>query len=277
MKHFIKIFILLYFFCLYSLYSQYELGISYNIGSFYKNKFINSLYNTYYKYYQFNEAHIIKKENLNYNYDIELYFLTNEVFSTNDFLRFGIGNYRFSPIYSYFFDENTQYKNKWSGEYNAFFIDYGILLPIKKQLKWEFFGGLGFIPDFRLYYNYKKISQSLFQDKFEIGTGKFYTSEGMLFRFGINLLYKKSPFSFRVGMNYQYIISGLFYSNDSSLNWYWINQDKIWITKDVYYYIKNKEHYEIESQNIIRAFPSIESVKALINTYKIFFSIGFSY
>lgn len=276
MKYFPKIFII-YFFCIYAVYSQYEFGLSYNIGSFYKNKFINSLYNTYYKYYQFNEAHTIKKDALNYNYDIELYFLTNEIFYTNDFLRFGIGNYRFSPIYSYFFDENTQYQNKWSGEYNALFIDYGILLPIKKQLKWEFFGGLGLIPDFRLYYNYKKTSQSLFQDPFELGSGDFYNTEGMLFRMGVNLLYKKNSFSFRVGMNYQYILSGLFHSNDSSINWYWINQEKIWITKDVYYYVKNKEQYESENRNILQPFPRIESVKAFISTYKIFFSVGFSY
>jgi hypothetical protein len=72
-------------------------------------------------------------------------------------------------------------------------------------------------------------------------------------------------------MNYQYILSGLFHSNDSSINWYWINQEKIWITKDVYYYVKNKEQYESENRNILQPFPRIESVKAFISTYKIFF------
>jgi len=260
-----------------SLYPQYELGLNYNAGLFYPNKFINSLYHTYFTYYQFNKVHIIKKEDLNYNQNIEIFFLVDSILDNHSFIKLGFGNYLIGSIYSYYFSENNQYKLKWKGEFNNIFFDFGQRFFINRKIGWEIYGGIGYIPDFRLYYKQWETNQKLFKEPFEYSSGKFSSSEGMLFRLGINLLYKINPIIIRMGMNYQYILSSLFQSNDESFRWFWINQSKIWITKDITEYIKNKEQYEQENKNIIQQFPTIEMVKPNLSTLQIFIGIGYNF
>ncbi|GIX41754.1 MAG: hypothetical protein KatS3mg129_1487 [Leptospiraceae bacterium] len=272
-----RIFVILFLFISMPLYSQYELGINLNAGIYYPNKFIHSLYHTYFTYYQFNKVHLIKKESLTLNYDKEIYFIFYEILNPKSFARIGLGNYQISPIYSYYLSYNNQYKIKWSGEYNSIYFDFGNAFSIKRNIEWEIFGGIGYIPDFRFYYKQWETNQKMFKEPFEYDLGKFYSSEGMLFRLGINLLLKKKPIHFRIGLNYQYILSNLFQSKKENIKWFWIDQNKIWITEDLTEYIKNKEQYEEENQNILKQFPSIESVKPYLSSSKLFFSIGYNF
>ncbi len=276
-KNFIFIFLLILW--INSLFSKSEVGITTSFNFYLPNQSISSLKKTFYYNDQLLPPYrfFSSQEYITKNY--EIYFFIYSLIENNDIFGIVMGSSFLPKIQSTYINDDEEIFTQWFGKFDFILFKYGKVIPYKiisKQNFLEIYGGIGFLFKIELFLKANEFSQNLFSEPFTFKKGIFKNSEGYLTRLGINFGSSFLQTKFRIGITFEYIIASLsegkIYQESTKLFYY--NKNKIWVSQDISYYLKNKDYYESSNLNIFYEYPKIESYSLTFGTINIFFSIG---
>lgn len=275
----IHLIVLFIFFYNSFLFSKSEIGVQ--INNFYnqENRYFSALKYSFYNYYQMQKINFFSGEINSNSNQYEVYYKFYTIFNLNDSIKITLGKSKIPDIKSKYFSIDNQILTQWKGQLEFFLFGYSYQFPFRTFFKrnyLEIFGDLGFIYHLELKLKKYELSQHLFSEPFSYSKGKFFTKEGYLTRIGFNLNNQYKFLNFRIGIFFQYIMTsfldGSLQGENNKLLFY--NQNKLWISSDITYYLKNKENYESQFLNQLYSFPKIENYKFIQGSIHFFFAFG---